>query len=101
MRPMMGGSPPRRRSSSALAESPSTRSSSREPTVTVPETGLLNLSEVTVVMRDVGDKETVLGVPAVPDKQAKRQWIAVQKLPELMQRMRWRRGTDESHARQP
>lgn len=40
------------------------------------------------VMRDVGDKETVLGIPAAPDKQAKRQWIAVQKLPELMQRMR-------------
>jgi UDP-3-O-[3-hydroxymyristoyl] glucosamine N-acyltransferase len=40
------------------------------------------------VMRDVAEKETVLGIPAVPDKQAKRQWIAVQKLPELMQRMR-------------
>ena len=40
------------------------------------------------VMRDVGDKETVLGMPAAPDKQAKRQWIAIQKLPELMQRMR-------------
>jgi UDP-3-O-[3-hydroxymyristoyl] glucosamine N-acyltransferase len=40
------------------------------------------------VMRDVPDKETVLGIPAAPDKQAKRQWIAVQKLPELMQRMR-------------
>jgi UDP-3-O-[3-hydroxymyristoyl] glucosamine N-acyltransferase len=40
------------------------------------------------VMRDVGDKETVLGIPAAPDKQAKRQWIAIQKLPDLMQRMR-------------
>ena len=40
------------------------------------------------VMRDVGEKETVLGIPAAPDKQAKRQWIAVQKLPDLMQRMR-------------
>ncbi|WP_438480718.1 UDP-3-O-(3-hydroxymyristoyl)glucosamine N-acyltransferase [Oleiharenicola lentus] len=40
------------------------------------------------VMRDVAPKETVLGMPAMPDKQAKRQWIAVQKLPELMMRMR-------------
>jgi UDP-3-O-[3-hydroxymyristoyl] glucosamine N-acyltransferase len=40
------------------------------------------------VMRDVPDKETVLGLPAVPDKQAKRQWIAIQKLPELMLRVR-------------
>jgi UDP-3-O-[3-hydroxymyristoyl] glucosamine N-acyltransferase len=40
------------------------------------------------VMRDVPDGETVLGFPAVPDKQAKRQWVAVQKLPELMLRLR-------------
>jgi len=40
------------------------------------------------VMRDVAPKETVLGIPAMPDKQAKRQWIAVQKLPELMLRLR-------------
>jgi UDP-3-O-[3-hydroxymyristoyl] glucosamine N-acyltransferase len=40
------------------------------------------------VMRDVPDKGTVLGVPAVPDKQAKRQLIAIQKLPELLRRMR-------------
>lgn len=40
------------------------------------------------VMRDVPEKETVLGIPAAPDKQAKRQWIAIQKLPELMQRVR-------------
>jgi UDP-3-O-[3-hydroxymyristoyl] glucosamine N-acyltransferase len=40
------------------------------------------------VMRDVGEKETVLGIPAAPDKQAKRQWIAVQRLPELMLRVR-------------
>jgi UDP-3-O-[3-hydroxymyristoyl] glucosamine N-acyltransferase len=40
------------------------------------------------VMRDVPDKETVLGIPAVPDKQAKRQWIAVQKLPDLILRLR-------------
>jgi UDP-3-O-[3-hydroxymyristoyl] glucosamine N-acyltransferase len=40
------------------------------------------------VMRDIGDGETVLGIPAVPDKQAKRQIIAVQHLPELLRRMR-------------
>ena len=40
------------------------------------------------VMRDVADKETVLGFPAVPDKQAKRQWIGIQKLPEMIVRMR-------------
>src|SRR5580692_6278836 len=40
------------------------------------------------VMRDVPDKETVLGLPAVPDKQSKRQWVAIQKLPEMMLRMR-------------
>ena len=39
-------------------------------------------------MRDVAPKETVLGIPAMPDKQAKRQWIAVQKLPEVMLRLR-------------
>lgn len=40
------------------------------------------------VMRDVGDKETVLGIPAMPDKQTKRQWIAAQQLPEMIRRMR-------------
>jgi UDP-3-O-[3-hydroxymyristoyl] glucosamine N-acyltransferase len=40
------------------------------------------------VMRDVPDKETVLGLPAVPDIQAKRQWVAIQKLPEMILRMR-------------
>ncbi len=40
------------------------------------------------VIRDVPDKETVLGFPAVPDKQAKRQWVAIQKLPEMILRMR-------------
>jgi UDP-3-O-[3-hydroxymyristoyl] glucosamine N-acyltransferase len=40
------------------------------------------------VMRDVAEKETVLGYPAVPDKQAKRQWIAIQRLPDMMLRMR-------------
>lgn len=40
------------------------------------------------VMRDVGPKETVLGMPALPDKQTKRQWIAVQRLPEMMLQIR-------------
>jgi len=40
------------------------------------------------VMRDVPDKGTVLGVPAMPDKQAKRQFIAIQQLPDLIRRMR-------------
>jgi UDP-3-O-[3-hydroxymyristoyl] glucosamine N-acyltransferase len=40
------------------------------------------------VMRDVPDGGTVLGIPATPDKQAKRQWVAVQQLPEMMRRVR-------------
>ena len=40
------------------------------------------------VMRDVGDKETVLGIPAVADKQAKRQWIATQQLPDMVRTLR-------------
>jgi UDP-3-O-[3-hydroxymyristoyl] glucosamine N-acyltransferase len=37
---------------------------------------------------DVADKETVLGYPAVPAMKAKRQWIGIQKLPEVIVRMR-------------
>jgi UDP-3-O-[3-hydroxymyristoyl] glucosamine N-acyltransferase len=40
------------------------------------------------VMRDVAEKEMVLGYPAVPDKQAKRQWIGIQRLPELTLKVR-------------
>ncbi len=40
------------------------------------------------VMRDIPDKATVLGYPAAPDKQAKRQWIGVQQLPDVIRRMR-------------
>src|ERR1700722_12132468 len=40
------------------------------------------------VMRDIPDKGTVLGIPALPDKQTKRQVIALQQLPELIRRMR-------------
>ena len=40
------------------------------------------------VMRDIPDGAKVLGIPAVPDKQAKRQMIALQQLPELIRRTR-------------
>lgn len=40
------------------------------------------------VMRDVPAGGVVLGIPAVADKQAKRQWIATQQLPELIRRVR-------------
>jgi UDP-3-O-[3-hydroxymyristoyl] glucosamine N-acyltransferase len=40
------------------------------------------------VMRDVADGETVLGIPAMPHKQTKRQWVAQQQLPEILRRMR-------------
>ena len=40
------------------------------------------------VLRDIPDKGTVLGIPAAPDKQAKRQWIGVQQLPEMIRRVR-------------
>jgi UDP-3-O-[3-hydroxymyristoyl] glucosamine N-acyltransferase len=40
------------------------------------------------VMRDIPDGGRVLGIPAAPDKQAKRQIIAVQQLPDLIQRLR-------------
>jgi UDP-3-O-[3-hydroxymyristoyl] glucosamine N-acyltransferase len=40
------------------------------------------------VMRDIPDGTKVLGMPAAPDRQAKRQIIAMQQLPELIRRMR-------------
>jgi len=40
------------------------------------------------VMRDIPDGGTVLGSPAAPDKQAKRQLIAVQHLPDMIHRLR-------------
>ena len=40
------------------------------------------------VMRDISDGETVLGIPAAPDKQTKRQMIALTQLPELIRRTR-------------
>ncbi len=40
------------------------------------------------VMRDIPDGGKVLGIPALPDKQAKRQIIATQQLPEIIHRLR-------------
>lgn len=40
------------------------------------------------VMRDVADGGRVLGIPAAPDRQAKRQMLALQQLPDLLHRMR-------------
>ncbi len=40
------------------------------------------------VMRDIPAGSTVLGIPALPDKQTKRQWIAAQQLPETIRRLR-------------
>jgi UDP-3-O-[3-hydroxymyristoyl] glucosamine N-acyltransferase len=40
------------------------------------------------VMRDIPAGGKVLGIPAMPDKQAKRQMIAVQQLPEMIHRLR-------------
>jgi UDP-3-O-[3-hydroxymyristoyl] glucosamine N-acyltransferase len=40
------------------------------------------------VMRDVPDGGKVLGIPAMPDKQTKRQWIGMQQLPEMIRRLR-------------
>lgn len=40
------------------------------------------------VMRDIPDGGTVLGIPAQPDKQTKRQWVAVQKLPKILRQLR-------------
>ena len=40
------------------------------------------------VMRDVADGETVLGIPAQPHKQMKRQWISMQHLPDMTKRLR-------------
>ena len=40
------------------------------------------------VMRDIEDGGRVLGIPAAPDRQAKRQMIALQHLPGMLHRMR-------------
>jgi len=44
------------------------------------------------VMHNIGDRETWLGIPAQPDKQAKRMMIAMQRLPELLRKVaEWER----------
>ena len=40
------------------------------------------------VMRDIPEGGRVLGIPAAPDRQAKRQMIAMQQLPDIIHRMR-------------
>jgi UDP-3-O-[3-hydroxymyristoyl] glucosamine N-acyltransferase len=40
------------------------------------------------VMRDIPDGGKVLGIPAMPDKQTKRQWIGMQQLPDMIRRLR-------------
>lgn len=40
------------------------------------------------VMRDVADREVVLGIPAGAAGQTKRQWVGVQQLPEVIKRLR-------------
>jgi UDP-3-O-[3-hydroxymyristoyl] glucosamine N-acyltransferase len=40
------------------------------------------------VMRDVPDGGVVLGYPAAPDKQAKRQWVALAQLPDMIRQLR-------------
>jgi UDP-3-O-[3-hydroxymyristoyl] glucosamine N-acyltransferase len=39
------------------------------------------------VMHNIPDGQTVLGTPALPDKQTKRQMLALQRLPELLRRV--------------
>jgi UDP-3-O-[3-hydroxymyristoyl] glucosamine N-acyltransferase len=39
------------------------------------------------VMRDIPDGQKVLGAPALPDKEAKRQMIAIQRLPDLLRQV--------------
>ncbi len=56
--------------------------------------GHLNIgNQVTIaaqsgVMHDIKDGEKWLGSPAVPDRQGKRQWVALQLLPDLIHRIR-------------
>jgi UDP-3-O-[3-hydroxymyristoyl] glucosamine N-acyltransferase len=40
------------------------------------------------VMRNIADKQTVLGFPAVSHTQAKRQWVGIQRLPDLQLQLR-------------
>ena len=40
------------------------------------------------VMHDIPDGEKWLGSPAQPDRSTKRQWLALQQLPELLRRVK-------------
>ncbi len=50
------------------------------------------------VMRDVADGETVLGIPAAPHQQTKRQWLASQQLPEALRRLKKLEGASRPPA---
>lgn len=39
------------------------------------------------VMNDIPDGQKWLGTPAMPDRETKRQWIALRRMPELLQRV--------------
>jgi UDP-3-O-[3-hydroxymyristoyl] glucosamine N-acyltransferase len=47
----------------------------------------VTISAQSGVMRDIPDGQKVLGAPALPDKEAKRQFIALQRLPEVLRRL--------------
>jgi UDP-3-O-[3-hydroxymyristoyl] glucosamine N-acyltransferase len=52
------------------------------------------------VMHDIPDQGKWLGAPAQPDKQAKRQLLAIQQLPELLRRVRdLEKRLEETHAK--
>ena len=40
------------------------------------------------VMRNVPAKGRVLGIPAMPDIQMKRQWVAMKQVPEMVKKLR-------------
>jgi UDP-3-O-[3-hydroxymyristoyl] glucosamine N-acyltransferase len=56
--------------------------------------GSTHLGDYTVIASQSGvaghvaDGETVLGIPALPHQQTKRQWVAQQQLPEMLRRLR-------------
>jgi UDP-3-O-[3-hydroxymyristoyl] glucosamine N-acyltransferase len=49
---------------------------------------LVTIGAKSGVMRNIPDGGKVLGIPAAPDRQAKRQMIAVQQLPDLIRKLR-------------
>jgi len=54
------------------------------------------------VMRDIPEGKTVLGIPAFPDRETKRQWIATAQLPETVRRLRdLEKQVEELKARLP